>query len=236
MSLTLSIFDLFAYAIPGSLYLTLCAYVTMRLGWLSPASISSFNTTLLLIGAALASYLLGHLSYELGRLVERVLPGSRKMLSNGRRRFLEHADGPRADSVVKYDPFLLLAMLQIHAREAAVEVSRFRAGALMLRNSVPPLVLALSVALAEVIEGSNRPLAGGSVVLFLAGALSALRLSREQGEWAIEKTFQISYWLSELDGRTEPEVILPAHEREEPGNAQPRKNRRRWPGTRWLPW
>jgi hypothetical protein len=32
MSLTLSIYDLFAYAIPGSLYLALLAYVGNRLG------------------------------------------------------------------------------------------------------------------------------------------------------------------------------------------------------------
>jgi predicted benzoate:H+ symporter BenE len=58
MSLTLSIYDLFAYAIPGSLYLALLAYLGDRLGWVSLEGATSLSTTILLIGAVLASYLL----------------------------------------------------------------------------------------------------------------------------------------------------------------------------------
>ena len=61
MSFTLSVFDLFANAIPGSLYLAVFVYVSDRLGWIDPTATQRLNTTVLLFGAALASYLLGHL-------------------------------------------------------------------------------------------------------------------------------------------------------------------------------
>jgi hypothetical protein len=73
MNLTLSIFDLFAYTVPGSLYLALLAYVSDRVGWLDLSGASNLNTTVLLIGAALVCYLLGHLTYRLGRFVDGVL-------------------------------------------------------------------------------------------------------------------------------------------------------------------
>jgi len=74
MSFTLSIFDLFAYTIPGSLYLAVLAYVSDRLGWVALGSTQKLNTTVLLVGAALASYLLGHITYRLGQFIDRTLP------------------------------------------------------------------------------------------------------------------------------------------------------------------
>ena len=65
MSFTLSIFDLFGYAVPGSLYLALLAYVSNRLGWPNLGPTKDLNTTVLIISIALVSYLLGHVTYQL---------------------------------------------------------------------------------------------------------------------------------------------------------------------------
>jgi len=218
MSLTLSIYDLFAYAIPGSLYLALLAYVGNRLGWVSLEEATSLSTTILLIGATLASYLLGHLTYQLGRFVERALPGSGRTISDGQRGFLAHAPGPQSESLVERDPYFLFNAALIRAKEAALEVSRFRAGALMLRNSVPALILALIVSLIEVVGGEHRLLAGCSAALFLAGAVSALRHSREQATWAVETTYQIAYWMAEAESVKEEAAGQPVGKRKRSGN------------------
>jgi hypothetical protein len=65
MNLTLSVFDLFAYAIPGSLYLSVLVYLLNRNGWVDLSAATNLNTAVLLVSAALASYLAGHITYEL---------------------------------------------------------------------------------------------------------------------------------------------------------------------------
>jgi hypothetical protein len=223
MSITLSIYDLFAYAIPGSLYLALLTYVGDRLGWVSLQGVSSLNTTILLIVGTLASYLLGHLAYQLGRAVERVLPGSGRTISDGRRAFLAHASEPQAEQVVESDPYFLFTAMLVRAKEAALEVSRFRAGALMLRNSVPALLSALVISVIEVVGGENRLMAGCCAALFLAGAVSALRHSREQAAWAVQATYQTIYWMEEEDSKMEKADGPPV-------------GKRKWSGARLVDW
>jgi hypothetical protein len=179
---------------------------------------TSLSSTVLLIGVALASYLLGLLTYQLGRFVESALPGSGKTVSNGQRWFLTYASGPQAESVVERDPYFLFTAALIRAKEAALEVSRFRAGALMLRNSVPALILALIVSLIEVVGGEHRLVAVCAAALFLAGAVAALRHSREQAVWAVETTFQIAYWMAEAESNKEEAGGQPVGMRKRSGN------------------
>ena len=49
MALILGIFDLLAYAIPGSLYLTTFAYVSHRAGWIDVPGLLGLPSLLLLI-------------------------------------------------------------------------------------------------------------------------------------------------------------------------------------------
>ena len=93
MSITLGVYDVFGYAAPGSLYLALLAYVGSRLGWFDPMQLLRANTALTVIGAALASYLLGHMTYVLGlaflppacRHGKRPCPTRGRSLSDGYR-------------------------------------------------------------------------------------------------------------------------------------------------------
>jgi hypothetical protein len=199
MNFTLGIFDLFSYAIPGSLYLALLAYMSERLGWVSFQGVSDLNTTLLLIGAALACYLFGHITYELAVRIESTLPSWKKGLPDARREFPARAPGQKAKSLVQVDPFLLQAALEVHAKEAATEISRIRAVGLMLRNSFPALTLASLVSLVELITGDNRPLAAFCTVLFLLAAFAALRHGWTLRQWAISPTLERTFWMESID-------------------------------------
>jgi hypothetical protein len=159
MSFTLSVFDLFASAIPGSLYLAVFAYISIRLGWLDLGMVQQLNTTVVLIGAALASYLLGHIAYPLGLFMDRTLPPWIKGMPEMGRKFLARVPVPKAKLLLRADHFLLLAAAEVRAREAAIEVSRLRSNGIMLRNTVPALILASAVSLVELLVGSNSSFA-----------------------------------------------------------------------------
>jgi hypothetical protein len=183
----------------GSLYLALLAYISDRLGWLSFGGVSHLNTTLLLIGVALASYLLGHITYELASRIENVLPSWKRGLPDAKQDFPERVPGPKAESLVQVDSYLLQAALEVRAKEAATEISRIRAVGLMLRNSAPALILAFMVSLAELIVGANRPLAACSLVLFLLAAFAAMRHGWRLRQWAIIMTLERSFWIEGID-------------------------------------
>jgi hypothetical protein len=194
MSLTLSIFDIFAYAIPGSLYLTLITYISQRLGWLNLDFAKDLNTTVLFIGVGVASYLLGHISYDLGRFVDQVLPWWRKRVPDGRQEFLARVPTSKGKLLADTDPFFLQVATEVRAKEAAIDISRFRAVGIMLRNCVPALLLASAVAVAEVVLGSNRILALCSSSLLLIATLAAMHHGRVLREWAISRTLSVAFW------------------------------------------
>lgn len=73
----------------------------------------------------------------------------------------------------------------------------------MLRNSVPPLILGCILALVELIAGGSRSFAAFYAVVFVLAALAALRHGRELSEWAVQKTYQVAYWLPEVDDTVE---------------------------------
>lgn len=73
MNLSLGVYDIFATAIPGSLYLLAGVYVSIRFGWLDADDLLGIDTTVAIIGVVLASYLLGQiLGPGLRKLVEQV--------------------------------------------------------------------------------------------------------------------------------------------------------------------
>jgi hypothetical protein len=78
MSLALGIFDIFTYAIPGSLYLLLGAYVASRLGWVNLGDLGTSPSVILVAAIIIASYLAGHLTYALGTAVDPRQPRPRR--------------------------------------------------------------------------------------------------------------------------------------------------------------
>lgn len=202
VGITLGIFDLFAYAVPGSLYLGLFTYVAVRAGWIEQAWLRDGNTTLLLVGAALASYLLGHVAYALGRLTRRI-PRSRDTKADPREEFLRRVPAARGRPFVDADRPTLLAAIQIQHPEAAVEVVRLRAAGLMLSNAAPVLVLGALVALVEVFTGDPLPAAGAGVLLILSATASVLQADRLH-LWANFKTLEVAFWMEGIDEAVSP--------------------------------
>jgi hypothetical protein len=147
----------------------------------------------------LASYLLGHVTYQLGRFVDRALPSWGRRTPDGRQRFISRVRGPKARLLAEADPLFLLAAVRLRAEEIAVEISRFQAGALMLRTAAPAFILAFLVLLVELTVGSNRPFAGFCAVLFLLTSLAALRDGREQADWVLSTILQTVFCTSEMD-------------------------------------
>jgi hypothetical protein len=194
VTFTLGIFDLFTYAIPGSLQLAFFAYLAVRLEVVDSGAVSSVPGWIMAIGVAVASYLLGHVTFLASALVDKVY-----------RRPKDGADAWRAVSVdaaeagerrLRYvNPMLLMAGAELRDREVAAEIARLRATGLMLRSAVVPTCFAALAAFAEAVVGPWHLFAGALGLLFVICAAAFARHGQQLRFWANTKTYQIAYWL-----------------------------------------
>ena len=88
MGISWGIFDIFGYAIPGSLYLALFSYISDQFGWVNWSAISRINSAVLLIVAVAASYIVGHLAYGIARPIDQRINFRSKNMADARREFL----------------------------------------------------------------------------------------------------------------------------------------------------
>jgi hypothetical protein len=202
MAFILGVFDLLAYAIPGSLYLTTFAYVSHRAGWIDVPSLLELPSLLLLVGLAVAAFLTGQAAHPLGNLVDRVNPfGSADPAVSARVEFLRRNTIAAPRRFLELDPFTLLAALEADDREAAADVFRLRSVGLMLSRSVPALALGAAVAVVEIFTG-RLPLFAGLTGLVLAlVAVGCLHQSAVFLRWAILRIYELSFWNDDLDDR-----------------------------------
>jgi hypothetical protein len=208
---TLGIFDLFAYAIPGSLQLCLLCYLADRSHLIDVRVVLQAPSGFTFVGLALLSYLLGHLTYALGGLLDRVIPpryrrgaSSDKTRSEGRHAFVHRNPGARGRAFVEADAHLLLAAVELTAREAAAEISRLRASGLMLRNTSVPLAFGALVGISESVFARARgPALAVAAGLTLASVLAVRRGAHLRG-WALSKTLELSYWIPDIDSKLRP--------------------------------
>jgi hypothetical protein len=198
MTFTLGIFDLFAYAIPGSLNLAFFAYVAARLGWIDVGSARDPGLGLL-IGLAIASYLLGHLSYPVSSRLDRAVPRWQRSMDQARREFLERTPAAAGRAFLRADGMLLLGAIELRDSGIATEIGRLRAIGLMVRNSGLPMVLAFVAALVELAAGTNRPLAAVCAVLFGLGTVGSMWQGQKLRHWANIRTLEVCFWLPDID-------------------------------------
>ncbi|WP_433087484.1 hypothetical protein ACQP1P_16160 [Dactylosporangium sp. CA-052675] len=195
MTFALGIYDLFAYSIPGFLYISVFGYIASRLGWIdiSTKDLKDVPSLLIVIGVAITAYLVGHVTWPLIRIIDRFSqrfwpwPEATKLM-------LDRDPEVAASGYLKYSRFLLQARAELANREVASEISRMRAIGLMLRNCVIPLAIACICATVELVVGSKHLFAGTSAVFLLLAAIGAAVQSRTMGQWSILKTFELSYW------------------------------------------
>lgn len=199
MSFAVGIFDLFTYTIPGSLLLALFGYVAARLGWIDPAVLVDVPALLSVIVVILVSYLLGYLVYPLGAAAERLVPERRSRRL--RQEFVAKVPAARDRAFVHQDRHLLLSAIQLHDREVAMEVSRLRAGGLMLRNAAPLMGIGAVIAVVEIFTSDQPWFAGVLAVLLVAGQAGLVVQARRMRNWAGTKTLELCFWLPDIDDR-----------------------------------
>ena len=198
MNITLGVFDLFAYAVPGALYLGLLTYITERLAWIDPLRILQANTTVVVIAAAMLSFLIGHITSPLGHLLSRVY-GRDKSAEDAAREFVERVPTAQGRPFLQADRSLLQAAAEVHGMEAAIEISRLRALGLMLRNCAPVFVLGAVTEVADAAAGAHPIVAGCCVVIFPLVAIGCLNRSAIWRHWTNMKTLELAYWTPDID-------------------------------------
>ncbi|ONI84180.1 hypothetical protein ALI144C_16015 [Actinosynnema sp. ALI-1.44] len=197
MTIAVGIFELFTYAIPGSLYLALFTYVATRAHWIDLMALTRSPAVLLVIGLVLLSYLLGYLAYPLGNLAHKVVPRRRE--DKVKQEFLRRNPAAKGREYVDADAFLLLAAIQTHDVETAADVTRLRASGLMLRNCAPPFMIAASVAVVELFTARSPVLAVTCAVIFLVSSFALVVQGRRLGRWARMRTLEVAFWLPDID-------------------------------------
>jgi hypothetical protein len=199
MSLALGIFDVFAYAVPGSLYLGIISYVAVRLHWLDLHRLDDVNATLLLVMIVLASYLIGHVSYIPRSFVERAVPARIKGRYDARLDFLSRVPEARGRRFLDMDKFVLLVALEVRAKDSAIEINRLRATGLMLRNTAVALWGGALVAASELCLGGGVALSVSALVFLLLAGLSAIRHGFKLIHWAVVRTLELAFCFPDID-------------------------------------
>ena len=195
MAFILGVFDLLAYAVPGSLYLAVFGYASHRAGWIDVPGLLDLPSLLLLIAFAIAAFLTGQAAHPLGSLIDRVNPfSSIDLTEEAKDDFLRRNSTAASRRFIQMDPFTLLAALEADDSEAAAEVSRLRATGQMLSRSVPALALGVVTALVETLTGGIPLFAGLTGLVLALVAAGCLYQSATFRRWAIIRTYELSYW------------------------------------------
>lgn len=208
MNITLGVYDLFASAVPGSLYLALLTYIAERLTWIYPSQIFHINTTLVVIAGVILSYIVGHITYVIGYLLSRTY-GHDKTITDARNEFIERVPTAQGRPFLKAHRSVLLTAVEMHETNAAAEIARLRAVGLMLRNSAPVFVLGAFAAIADVATGHHPVIAGCCIAVFLLAALGCLSQSVVMRHWANMRTFESAYWVPDIDSILDASNSLP---------------------------
>ncbi|WP_410654035.1 hypothetical protein [Amycolatopsis sp. lyj-112] len=197
MNFAIGVFDLFAYTIPGALYVALFGYLGTKLHIITAASIGGVPTVVLVVVIVVLSFLLGYLAYPLGEAMERIVP--RRRQRNAAEDFVRRTPAAKDRAFLKENPHLLLCALQLQDKEVAVDVARLRASGLMVRNCAPPLLFGAVAAIVEIFAGKHPFIAAGVAVLLLLASVTLVSQGRKLGLWAGMKTFELCFWLPEID-------------------------------------
>jgi hypothetical protein len=195
-----SVFDVFANILPGAMLLAVLARGAERIGWIESDTISTWNTTYVLVAGIPLSYFAGLL----------LLPGGRTLVQfafgrgRGWRQALveEHASHyPELSGRphLELDPPILLTLVRLRHPEYGREVLRLAALGVMLRNTAIPLGLGGVLALAEAIADGDWAVRITVAVLLLGSAALAVSASRTRSKMAYLHTLEAAAWMPEAD-------------------------------------
>jgi hypothetical protein len=205
MNITLGVYDLFTYAVPGSLYLTLVTYIATRLDWIHPSHLLTANATLTVIAAGVASYLIGHITYAIGREFHRRIRAWNRYvrvapdMAVARREFTRRVPVAQGRPFLQADRSILLSAVELHDTGAAVEIARLHAVGLMLRDSAPVFILSAAVALVDLAIDYHPVFAACCLVAFTLCAIGCFYQSARLSHWANLKTLECAFWVPGID-------------------------------------
>jgi len=200
MSISLGLFDVFTYIVPGSLYLALIVYLAEKFSWIEIGQLKNVPCLVLFGGILIICYLLGFVADPLAaQLDKRMEFWKARYREDAKEIFKTRAPGAVHRAYVKADLYLLLAAAETSQKEAALEISRFRATGLMLRNCSVPFLGACIVSVAEAIAGIRPAATILCAVFFAAAVLSCIGQGKRLREWANMKTLDICYWIPGID-------------------------------------
>jgi hypothetical protein len=208
MSIRISLYDFFAYTLPGVAYLIIFAFWLDAFGVLeldlTTLNSLSLPVVLLLLGAGyLTSLLLDPLAYRWVRLFQR-----------------RNSDAAQAalEEFLRWHPWvdlrfraadwgILLRAVRSKSPEAAVDVEQHNVAAIMLRNiSLSLLLVALSFVASFLAYGGfdwDLVLAGTFALL----SLTAMRRSRQRRRWfytAVYEAYTAHFLMEEKDEEPKP--------------------------------
>ena len=201
MSISLGIFDVFANAIPGFLYLFVFNQIAKAIGVRSIdfASIDNLGSILVV---ALAAYILGHvMDYFSYRVWERIFRG-RPHWMKGHENFVNLYPGLKT----KFQPgegSLLFNILRYEKPETAIEIERYRVIGTMLRNiSFAAGIFALLELFLTFQHGFSLP---DLIAVILSLVVSGVALRRGDRFSALYSQFVFEY--SVIHGNSLQEVL-----------------------------
>jgi len=227
LSISLGVWDLFAYTVPGSLYLSLGIFIAAKFAWIKPSALIHGSTVLLVIGGLVISYILGHATSPLAHASDLLIPG-RPRSKAARQEFAGRTPAAAKRPYVQADMALLRAAIEVKEKESALELARIGATWHMMRNCSVALALGSVTSIVCAITGSGTIAAVVSACVLGAAAAASLRQSRRFRSWWYLKTLETSYWIPGID-----ELIDPQARRAQPAaasrlSAASRKTSRRW--------
>jgi hypothetical protein len=203
MTIAVGLFDLFTYSIPGALNLAFIGYLLTRADVFDPGDLNRIPAVLLVIAVVIVSYVLGNVTYRLSTLLGRLIPFARRSASDARREFVGRNPVARERAFVQSDQHLLLAAVELHNAEVATEISRLRAVGLMMHSCAIPSLFAFLAAAVELFAGAPPLVAGCCGAVFLLVLLGALYQGSILRYWATLKTFEVCFWIPDIDERLE---------------------------------
>jgi hypothetical protein len=196
MTFALGVFEVFTYAVPGSLLFALCTYLAARMNWLHFDTINALSGPVQLTIVVVGSYLLGHLTYLGGAAIDRVVRfGYRKDARDAWQTVNADAASAGVPTIPHVNVMLLLAAIELKDKDAASTISRFRATGLMMRNVAVPMLLAALASIAEAVRGSNQAAAIGLATLLVITTIGFMIVGQRFRYWANTKTYQLACWL-----------------------------------------
>lgn len=200
MSITLGIYDVFSYAIPGILYL-FTFNEGLRLLRLPSVDVSRLDNVAFLILLALLSYLVGHLLDYISHRIwyRRFYPGQSPERAHSR---FEDYSGMRLDFKPRQWPLLLSAIRQ-NNMEVANTIDKNKATSIMLRNvSFALFLLTIVLGISALTSGFSFFFLLGTIAS-LIGCIVSLRRGDEFNQWF----YQLIYEQSLMYGTSLDEVL-----------------------------